>query len=62
MVTTKTKPNGWMLRLLSVLFLLIAFTACSSTEDSIEDPTKPEVPINDDDWQTVSTKGGDRHG
>lgn len=56
---TKTRPEGWMLRVLSALFLLIAFTACSSTEDSIEDPTKPEVPINDDDWQTVSTKGGD---
>lgn len=56
---TKTRPKGWMLRLLSALFLTIAFTACSSTEDSIEDPTKPEVPISDDDWQTVSTKGGD---
>lgn len=56
---TKTKSLRWLLPLLSALFLTIAFTACSSTEDSIEDPTKPEVPISDDDWQTVSTKGGD---
>ena len=55
---TKTKPKGWMLRLLSALFLTIAFTACSSTEDSIEDPTKPQTPINDDDWQVVHATGG----
>lgn len=57
---TKTRPKGWMLRLLSALFLLIAFTACSSTEDSAEDSAKPkpEVPINDGDWQTVPVTGG----
>ena len=59
MTTTKTTPKGWMLRLLSALCMLVAFTACSSSSDEIDDPTQPEVPINDDDWQTVSTKGGD---
>lgn len=48
-----------MLTLLSAFFLLIAFTACSSTEDSIKDTTKPEVPANNNDGQTDSSKGGD---
>ena len=57
---TKTTPKGWMLSLLSALFLLSGLTACSSTEDSTEDSAKPkpEVPINDDDWQTVPATGG----
>ena len=54
---TKTKSLRWLLSLLSTIFLLSGLAACDSTEDSIEDPTKPEVPINEDDWQTVSTKG-----
>lgn len=59
-MTTKTTPKGWMLTLLSALFLLLGLTACSSTEDSAEDSAKPkpEVPINDDDWQTVPATGG----
>ena len=57
---TKTTPKGWMLTLLSALFLLSGLTACSSTEDSAEDTAKPkpEVPINDGDWQTVPATGG----
>jgi len=61
MVTTKTKPNGWMLRLLSALFLISCFTACDSTEGTTEekpDKPKPEVPVNDGDWQTVPATGG----
>ena len=60
MRTTKTTPKGWMLTLLSALFLLSGLTACSSTEDSAEDSAKPkpEVPINDGDWQTVPATGG----
>ena len=60
MMTTKTTPKGWMLTLLSALFLLSGLTACSSTEDSTEDSAKPkpEVPINDDDWQTIPVTGG----
>lgn len=58
MRTTKTTPKGWLITLLSALFMLSGLTACSSTEDSIEDPTKPEVPINDDDWQVVPVNGG----
>lgn len=57
---TKTTPKGWMLSLLSALFMLSGLTACSSTEDSAEDSPKPkpEVPVNDGDWQTVPTSGG----
>ena len=57
---TKTTPKEWMLSLLSAIFLLSGLTACSSTEDSAEDSAKhkPEVPINDDDWQTVPATGG----
>lgn len=60
MRTTKTTPKGWMLRLLSALFMLSGLTACSSTEDSVEDSAKPkpEVPVNDDDWQTLPVAGG----
>lgn len=59
-MTTKTTPKGWMLTLLSAMCMLVAFTACSSTEDSTEDSAKPnpEVPINDGDWQTVPVTGG----
>ena len=59
MMTTKTTPKGWMLRLLSAL-LLVAFTACSSTEDSAEGTSNPmpEVPVNKDDWQTIPASGG----
>ena len=40
--------------------MLSGLTACSSTEDSAEDSPKPkpEVPVNDGDWQTVPTSGG----
>ena len=60
MMITKTTPKEWMLSLLSAIFLLSGLTACSSTEDSAEDSAKhkPEVPINDDDWQTVPATGG----
>ena len=61
MVTTKTKPNGWMLRLLSALFLISGLTACDSTEDTIENEPnkpKPETPVADGDWQTVPATGG----
>ena len=58
MMTTKTKNQGWMLRLLSALFLLSGLTACSSTEDKVEDPAKPQTPINDNDWETIPTTGG----
>ena len=33
---TKTTPKGWMLSLLSALFLLAAFTACSSSSDETD--------------------------
>ena len=60
MRTTKTTPKVWMLSLLSALFMLSGLTACDSTEDSVDDSSKPkpEVPISDDDWQVVPATGG----
>ena len=60
MMTTKTTPKGWMLSLLSAMFMLSGLTACSSTEDSAEGTSNPmhEVPVNKDDWQTISASGG----
>lgn len=55
---TKAKSLHWLLPLLSALFLLSGLTACDSTEDSVEDPAKPEVPIADGDWQIVPATGG----
>ena len=57
---TKTPPKGWMLSLLSALFMFTAFTACSSTEDKVEEASKPkpDVPVADGDWQTVPATGG----
>ena len=62
MMTTTIKTQKWLLSLLSALFMLVVFTACSSTEgnDSAKEPElpQPETPINNDDWQTVSASGG----
>jgi hypothetical protein len=58
---TKTKSLRWLLPLLSALFLLSGLTACDSTEGTTEEKTdkpKPEVPVNDGDWQTVPATGG----
>lgn len=58
MMEAKPKTPRCLLTLLSTLFILSGLTACSSTEDSIEDPAKPEVPIADGDWQVVPATGG----
>ena len=51
----KTKTYGWMLRLMSVAFLLAGLTACDSSEESDNEPDKPkpDVPVAEGDWQTV---------
>lgn len=59
----KTKKQyGWMLRLLSVVFLLAGLTACGSSEGSVDEKEpekpKPEVPVADGDWQVVPATGG----
>jgi len=60
MMEAKPKTPRWLLTLLSTLFILSGLTACSSTEDSIDDSTKPmpEKPVAEDDWQTVPVSGG----
>ena len=55
-----TKQSHWWLTILSLVFLLAGLTACSSTEGSSDEngKPKPEVPVNQDDWQTVPASGG----
>ena len=53
---------GW-LQLLVAAMMVTGFTACTTTEDKVDDPEqpekpKPEVPVNNDDWQTVPAAGG----
>ena len=51
------------------VILLTGFTACSTSEDKVEEPKtpqtpeqpenpKPDVPVNNGDWQTVPATGG----
>lgn len=51
-----TKQSHWWLTILSLVFLLAGLTACSSSEGG--DNSSPEIPINDDDWETIPTSGG----
>lgn len=46
MTTTKTTPKGWMLTLLSAIFLLSGITACSSSSDS-EDIGTPVIDVGE---------------
>ena len=60
-MTTTNTTKGWMLSLLSALFLLSGLAACDSTEGTNEDKPdkpKPEVPVTDSDWQVVPATGG----
>lgn len=51
------KTKFWMMTMAAGM--MMALSACSSSEDSSEiDPTKPQTPINDDDWETISSSGG----
>lgn len=57
-----TNRNRW-LQLLVAAMMMTGFTACTTTEDKVDDPEqpekpKPEVPVNNDDWQTVPAAGG----
>ena len=40
--------------------MMLALSACSSSEGGSSEPElpKPETPINDDDWQTITSDGG----
>ncbi len=61
MATIIIPPKKSLLTLLSALFMLVAFTACSSSEGNNSDEPErpqPETPVNDDDWQTVPVSGG----
>ena len=45
--------------MIAVMMMFLA-TACSesNTDEKPEDPTKPETPVSDGDWQTVPVGGG----
>lgn len=61
MATIIIPPKKSLLTLLSALFMLVAFTACSSSEGNNSDEPErpqPETPVNNDDWQTVPASGG----
>ena len=48
----------WMMTMAAGMML--ALSACSSSEGGSSEPElpKPETPINDDDWQTITSDGG----
>ena len=54
------KQSRMWLHLLCSIILLAGLTACSSSEgDGGENEMpKPEIPVNDNDWQTVPASGG----
>ena len=54
----KRLPN-FLLMMLTTVLLATFSTSCSSSEDTVEiDPSKPQTPISDDDWQTIPISGG----
>ena len=59
-MVAKTLIPKWLFSFMNALFLIASLTACSSTEgeDNGNNPSKPDVPISNDDWQTVPTTGG----
>ena len=60
MMKSTTKQSHWLVSLLSLVFLLAGLTACSSSEgdDNGNNPSKPDTPISNNDWQTVPATGG----
>ena len=52
------KTKFWILTM--VAGMMLALSACSSSEGGSSEPElpKPETPINDDDWQTITSDGG----
>jgi len=58
---TRNKQHRWLLHLLGAAILLLGLAACGSSEGPSEDEPnkpKPEVPVDDGDWQTVPATGG----
>lgn len=60
MMKSTTTQSHWLLTLLSSIILLSGLTACSSSEgdENGSNPSKPDIPISNDDWQTVPVSGG----
>ncbi len=54
------KKQWKLLQMMFAVILMAGLTACTKTEEVVDEPEKqkPEVPVNKDDWQTVSAGGG----
>lgn len=57
MKTTNLK-NRWLLHLLSAAIMTIGLTACSGSDDKVDEPLKPDTKITDSDWQNIPVDGG----
>jgi len=57
MKTTNLK-NRWLLHLLSAAIMTIGLTACSGSDDKVDEPLKPDTPVKDGDWQDIPANGG----
>ena len=57
MNTTNLKSR-WLLHLLSAAIMTIGLTACSGSDDKVDEPLKPDTKITDSDWQNIPVDGG----
>ena len=48
----------WFFITSCIALLSVGLSACSSTENDKTSPSTPDVPISNDDWQTVPANGG----
>ena len=56
---TKKTMKETILKMLGILAAVLMLAACSEKDNNDDDnPLKPDTPINQGDWQTVSASGG----
>ena len=56
----ETRKNSflWLTHLLNMVILIMGLVACASSDESVDEPLKPDTKINDGDWETIPTGGG----
>lgn len=52
------RSQRWFFITSCIALLSVGLSACSSTENDKTSPSTPDVPISNDDWQTVPASGG----
>ena len=52
------RSQRWFFITSCIALLSVGLSACSSTENDKTSPSTPDVPISNDDWQTVPANGG----